>query len=78
MFIELTRSPLSRADEATSNQRSVRGRDYKARAGPAVEREIRGLKELGSDWVTSHITGRQFTEGWFPTANSLWEKRTEA
>lgn len=47
----------------TSKRRSARGGDYDALAGLAAEQEIRGLKELCCDQVTSLITGRHFAEG---------------
>lgn len=53
-LIDPHRTPLSHSTfpstrRRTSNGRSSRGRDYDALAGLAVEREIRGLKELCSD-----------------------------
>lgn len=53
-LIDLHRTPLSHSTfpstrRRTSNSRSTRERDYDALAGLAVEREIRGLKELCSD-----------------------------
>lgn len=53
-LIDPRRTPLGHSTfpstrRRTSNGRSARGRDYDALAGLAVEREIRGLKELCSD-----------------------------
>lgn len=65
MSIDLNHSPSSHStfttDEANIKPPQCGERDYDALAGLAVEREIRGLKELCSDLVISLIIDKQFT-----------------